>query len=456
MPRNRPTRPRTPLEEKKQRILLAFDRFTPPAVGVQDTPNRCYRLNNRWAKIIMGFVSLLTETRGWDGAIYDDHPGIIGVSQFLVGEECGLIDCNEVETCLTTSIIINAINISLYSFSFNSTQAHLDDLTAAYDGTAQSIGPSIPTTAPELDSFHNNALCAVIGYSIGAYAATKAAGISLKNGLTVSWQEAVNFMGRIFPILPDWLLYLLGDELYGCVADFGEALTVLTSNTAKAELACCLYDELRGVVMTEAVWNAAIATCASTLTGNAGDLACLFDGDNNQPHYLSFLEQYNNVLERQTAGDDFACLCAPDGWFWVDVDFLWKTPVHSGNLTSPLITVTNPVNGELFSMTYRYQAFAPGDIRATPKGSGLSDTWLTSTPLFRGGNLWMCENEFAGVAEGRDAVGWPSGDFFDINTNNAMEQPGITWTLEFKDGVSLGHTAFGVLSNVRLLYKEVP
>lgn len=427
-----------------------------PSVGVFDEPTRCYRVNHEWAAHIAGCVSILIEPEMWVGADDERHIAIQSILKFLEGTVCDVIDCADIEDCLDTSETIEALSLVTFSTAYNNTQAHFDYLDALYDGTAQSIGANIPTTAPDLDSFHDNALCWVLESIIDLYAATKGISLTLAGGLTGWWIEAVNAMRGIVPILPNWLFHLLGDELYGCVADIAAALVVLADNAAILEFACCLREELRGVGMSEANYNAAIATCVASLSGNAGDLACLFDGDNSLDHYLSFLEAYSGILQWQTDGKDFRCQCTPDGWEWVDLDFEWITPVHSGNRTSPLITHTNPANRELFSMTYRFQSVPPGDNKATPIPTGLPDQWLTSTPLFRGSNLWMCENEFAGVAEGRDAVGWPGADFFDINTNNAVEQPGMTWTLQFKDGVSLGHTASGKISNVRLLYKIVP
>lgn len=86
--------------EKKRAITMPYDKFEAPVVGVFDDPKRCYTLNNEWAKIILGWCSLLTELRSWKDAVDETHPGIQAVLQFLQGEDCMSLEFSFQADCI--------------------------------------------------------------------------------------------------------------------------------------------------------------------------------------------------------------------------------------------------------------------------------------------------------------------------------------------------------------------
>ena len=452
----KPALARSALDEKKQPIRLSLDAFTPPAVGIQDLLSRCYRLNHEWAKIIMGLCSMLTETRGWSGAVDDSHPGIIGVETFLVGEDCGMTECPDVEICLQTSPLIAVIVAVSFATQEAATQAHLDGLAAAYDGTPQSVGSDIPLTAPNLDSFHNNALCRTMELLAAVYANGKAISLDLLSDFGVAYQNMLASTRQLWGFVQPWLMHLLGSELGGCAADVATAIAALTDTDAQLEYACCLYDELRSAVISEANWNAALTTCAASLTGNAGIIACMMDFDNDQSHALAFFEVYSRLLERQATGEDFVCECAPPGWFWLDVPWDWSIAEHGGAVQSPVFTHTNPSNATLSAITVRWRNLGPdfGGFRLI--SSGLPDTIIGAVTFTDGGNLWMLANVQAGQHEGRDAVGWPGSDVIDYNFIGARLAAGATFSLQWAHIANQGGVASGEVSRIRLLYKIVP
>lgn len=427
-----------------------------PGVGIADEPTRCYRVNLEWAAHIAGAVSVLTETQVWVGADDEQHTAIQSILQFLQGSECAVIDCNDIEDCLETSPIADAIAAVSFVQMETQTQAHIDDLLVAYDGTAQSIGSSIPPTAPDLSSLDDNALCAALYRTVSVYADLKVIKLSHETGIARFFQTMIDLMREWWRDLPGWLTFLLGDELYGCVLNVGVAINVLTIRTSLDELACCLREELRGVPMTQAVWDAALSSCVASLGGAAEPVACLMAGDNNLEMYVSFLELYNELIQRQVEGTDYFCACAPPGWFWKEVQWSWEEPDHSGNRQSPTFTHTNPLDGELFSVVARFQSIPPGSSGIRPSNTGLPDSLVPlPNPLSVGSNLWMWENDFAGVADGRDAVGWPSAQFKNVDWGSALRQPGVTFTYRWGHNVNLGHSRAAKVSRVRLLYKEV-
>lgn len=455
-PSRKPHRNRTWIHEKNRFGTLPFDKLEAPIPGIFDDPVRCYQINEEWASIVMGMVSLLTEIRMWQGATDEGFPAIREIEKFLDGDNCGMVDCTSVEDCLFTSPIISAIVAVSFATQEAATQAHLDELSALYDGTPQSVGSEIPVTAPNLDARFDNALCRTMELLTAVYGNGKAISLFLLSDFGEIYQNMIASTRNLWGFAPPWLMHLLGDELGGCAVDVDAAIAALTDTAAQLEYACCLYDAMRGGVISEANWNAALTTCAASLTGNAGIIACLMDFDNDQSHALAFFEVYSRMIERQVEGVDFVCECAPDGWFWVDVPWEWSEPTHGIPRLSPIFSHTNPSNGELFSITAMVRSDNPGQTRITIDNSGLPDRLLVGTPLLVRPNLFLWEDAVLGVMEGANAVGWASGQRQDIITKIALQQPGATFTVRWRDAPDAGKVASIDVTRIRLLYKVVP
>ena len=85
--------------KKKQVYELSVINRPIPSVGIFDEPTRCYKINKEWARIVMGFVSLLTQPELWQAAENDLYEPIQQILAFLAGSECGM-DCAELLACL--------------------------------------------------------------------------------------------------------------------------------------------------------------------------------------------------------------------------------------------------------------------------------------------------------------------------------------------------------------------
>lgn len=441
---------------KTQRLLTRIEPRNAPAAGIFDEPTRCYVVNEEWAAHIAGAVSTLTEVAAWIGADDERHLAIQSVLEFLKGTVCDVKNCPDVEDCLGLSNIIANLTAVSYGGQFANTQEFFDQLNADYDGTAQSIGPSIPTTVPQTDSLFNNALCYILERIFDVYAGAKGIQFSLLDNYQVAYQNMIQAMRDIVPIVPDFLWYLIGDEIYGCAADVASVLAALADPAAKLEFACCFYEEMRTVFISRANYDAAAAFCAANLTGNAQIIACLFEGDNDLDHYLSFLWAFDSVLVRQNDGEDFACLCVPDGWFWVVVEWDWFEPNHSGTRLSPVFTHTNPSDAKLYSITARYTTDSPADGKITVTDTFLPDALVIGAPLAVSEGYWLWEKSFVGIFEGADAISWPASRRKHTGMREIRRDADETFTFQWKHEAALGHTASCYVRNVRLLYKELP
>lgn len=92
----------------------------PPSEDIYDEPVFYYKANYKWAALIEGFVSWLTEITAWKNAEDENYSGIQSIMQFL--ERIVIeIDCAQVEDCLGSSAIINQMITNITNNATNIT-----------------------------------------------------------------------------------------------------------------------------------------------------------------------------------------------------------------------------------------------------------------------------------------------------------------------------------------------
>lgn len=255
----------------------------------------------------------------WDNLTLDAQALNEFVSEidYALDVECGDMDCDDVMDCVDDDPAYVAMTGYALDVLVSNSKARDATLADDYDGTAQSIGADIPVGVPDTDE--QNALCYALEKFVNFYAASKRAQISLASGWRVMLDEiqsaAINFYNWIAPyVAPSYIA-----DIFACWVDFEAAFTALADQDALDELACCLLDELDGVAMSQTNFDSAISACASSLTGTAGDIACVFDSDNDLDLYLVFLTGYQIAIERVAAEGNLPCNC--DLAFYIEYDF---------------------------------------------------------------------------------------------------------------------------------------
>lgn len=248
------------------------------------------------------------ETR-WDNLTLDAQElnELISEIDYALIVECGDVDCNDVMDCVDADGAYIALTGYQLDYLVSVSKARDEALDTAYDGTAQSIGADIPTGTP--DTTEQNALCYAIEHFVDFWAASKRAQISLASGWRVALDDiqsaAIEFYNWIAPyVTPSYLA-----DIFSCFVDFATAFAGLADEGERELFACCLYEDLDGVIMTEANFNIAISACASSLSGTAGDIACVFAGDTGLDMYLVFLTGYQIAIERLAASENLPCDC---------------------------------------------------------------------------------------------------------------------------------------------------
>lgn len=265
-------------------------------------------------------------------------------------ESCDGMDCNDVVDCIEANPDYIAMQSEILSQSQTATNQHLDFLNEEYDGTPQSIGASIPTTAP--DAAEENALCWTLNTFVTGYCSYKTAKIQQQNVIQIGWNRLKSAMADLYDEFSSLLGFNFGADLFACVVSDSVAISAMANSDAIIEVACHLLDYLDELIMSEAQFDSAITDAASSLTGDAGDIACLLSNNYSLDMYVQFLEWYNIAIERQAGGDTLDCPCVePIPTLCYEVDFTgglgdWIINDNNGQLVAGGIESTTNLNNQ--------------------------------------------------------------------------------------------------------------
>lgn len=206
---------------------------------------------------------------------------------------------------------------------------------AAYDSTPQSIGADIPVAAPNV--VEKNAICAAVHRFVKLYASTKLCLVQSKNFIEVMWTKLAAAANEFYDAVTTLMSPIYSPNIFSCFVDDAAAITALQDDSAIEELACHIYDYLKTLTMSQSNFDDAILDASTALTGNAGDIACLMQNDNNQSVYINMLEAYQVALQQ----DDAECPCEPSTTYW-----LWDMDFAGGNRHGTVSTLWNGSNND--------------------------------------------------------------------------------------------------------------
>lgn len=334
----------------------------PPNVGIFDEPTRCYRINEQWAKIVMGWVKWLATMSAWVDAENDLYPAIAEILLFTIGEDCmdfqlrqspenscimeqsidgGLNWTPVFDFSLCTSIVDGSDTvISNYQYNeyFNNVFTEIyNSFVTNYIDSPDDVYPDLAYGGgmdAELDSAYCNSVyvlvstsadvaiqgiqsldeqqqqfnvwVSMVGFVLTAIAiagALPTAGASLVAlaGLATWWGPVVGVTAAIAnKLLNQWQ---------------ASQISQYQDTAAQFEVTCYIVNNLPGNQNTQASFLSFMQN--HTLTGNAAviadNLAILLESDAT---YAAFLEKWENNLEFANAGIALYCPCDLGTWCW--------------------------------------------------------------------------------------------------------------------------------------------
>ena len=292
-----------PLDEKNTLNVVRDEPRDVPVADILDAPLFCLKFNEDWRPHITGAIDTLSAWKAWNGNEDETNTGTIQIWKLLAQD---MTDCGEGGDCPTIpELIVEGDTFEteyapvVFGEYWSQTIANETTLASAYDTTPQSIGADIPTGTPEAAEI--NALCAAINRFVSLYTSTKLCLIQSKNFLEILWTKLAAAANEFYEVASALMSPIYSPNIFSCFVSDAAAITALQDDSAIETLACFLYDELKTVTMSQSNFDNAISDAASTLTGDAADIACLMLNDNNLSLYINMLESYQISLQSSSA-----------------------------------------------------------------------------------------------------------------------------------------------------------
>ncbi len=321
-------------DEKERMLDLSAMNLTPPDVGVFDEPTRCYRLNNEWAKIVMGIVSWLAATPVWQDAENEGYSAIEEILNFMVGYDCIpqlRVRQNPLNPCILESSpdagntwdvfadlsLCQSDGGNDYFIQVNINQIQINQFLEMYiidDQRSINIyGPLIiwnGTDGGTPDADRETALCMAAQAYVDSYAARKvqeldfaALGIFAVGILTGIITGPVGLIAGIA---------IGGSFLVGGLT-YTTARNALTDINAIRDVACCMKDGLMGETVDQASFQASLDSCgfgAGTNQAIVRDLVA--DSFSELESYLAFIDATGRAFVQVDIFGQDDCFCGDD------------------------------------------------------------------------------------------------------------------------------------------------
>lgn len=327
-------------DEKNRTPDLPRMNLVPPPVGIFDEPSRCYRLNNEWAKIIMGLVKWLAATPVWRDAENEGYFAIEEVMEFMVGFDCPQFEVRShpANPCVLefsddggeiwqefadfSDCTLDSTNSYYTQLEINLLQAQIY-LIKYIEGDQRSININAPLIIFNGDDggtptfFREEALCMAAQIFVGSFAARKVQEIEAK-------MLGIGFLIAGFAWITGGIGLLAGMALGLLLAPTGihwfNARTALLDESALQDVACCMYEDLRGKAVTEANFKVSVDSCGFTYPTNLWIVAALVEASiQEKESYLAFLDALGREFIAASVGGVNDCNCT--GTFIHTFDF---------------------------------------------------------------------------------------------------------------------------------------
>lgn len=329
----------------KQTIEVRDERREVPVSDILTGTLLCLKFNEDWFPHIIGAVHALQTYAAWIGDDDDSNEGTRQITKLLAQD---MTDCaGDCPDELTIPVIIADDTYFsteyvpvVFGEYYSQTAAQAAAQAAIYDDTPQSVAPDVPLSAP--NAIEKNALCYAVNRFVELYSSQKLCLIQSQNFIETLWSNFANAANDFYNAVSNLMLPFYSANIFSCFVDDSAAIVALQDTAAIEELACFIYEELKTVAMSQANFDSAILDAATTLTGNAQDIACLMQNDSSEDIFIAFLLGYNIAIERQAAGDDLDCPCETDTYWMRVYDFAlgaqgWIGVVSGTTLTTSLI-----------------------------------------------------------------------------------------------------------------------
>lgn len=318
-----------------------------PDVGILDAPLRCLVLNEEWFKHVGGAIEVLTEWRAWVDDYDERSDSVQEILKILSGEYCMFqLRQNPSNSCLMEQSLDNGatwttafdysqcISPALASESLNDSIDALNQLIADYDTTVASIAPDMVYDSSATDDIRDLALCHALNEIV-----------DLMCEAELEYRRQIALASTITAIMLALLAVVITVATAGTATPFYLALSaslaggfgvlfgglseaILTDETAKDAVVCCMRDALAGSTLAKIDFEESLDACGFTGGTNeaqlAGAISELLTEDNMYTSFLDYMQRAYRLAEIGIAD----CPC-PEDWEYT-IDFTVEDGVADG------------------------------------------------------------------------------------------------------------------------------
>lgn len=316
----------------------------PPVAGIFDEPLRCYKVNEEWAKHIMGAVAVLSFWTAWEGSQDDRNLAVQEIMDFMIGEVCGmfLLRQNPTNNCLLEQSVDGGDNWTpAFNFSLcigggsdaalivyiDIAITNIENLNIAYIDAGLDITimyPNVEYDASGQDADRDTALCyAIQAMTEGIYNAAEAV-INQQINRNQFLSQIISALTGGFWASDGTLIAALSQSIVDSLFNSSElqaASDALANTQARRDVVCCIYGNMEGNTATFALWNTAGDGCGFAPGSDAAllldVLTPIFAGLDAYLSWVTLLSDGVDLAIAGVMGND--CLTCED-WLAV-IDF---------------------------------------------------------------------------------------------------------------------------------------
>jgi|GEM_PF-3120533 len=324
----------SPAQQKKSGIRpydTRLNPLSPPSVGIFDEPTRPVCINVDWIPHIEGLLERLVWDDAWEGTTEEVDTAIAEIRKLMVALAIGG-DCVSVgnfrlrqnpnnpceleqstdggntyslafdySLCMTTNAITSDDLVSL--------EEALQQILNQFDGSTGSVAPNMVYDSTPEDADRDLALCHAVNEMVAIMCE-----MELENRKQIALGSSI--LGAVIGLIgiavtigsggaatPFYIA--LATAFFGGFATVfgGLSEAILTDQQARADVACCMYDALKGSTISGTAFENSLGGCGfSGLDNNAQLAGAIAQMLTAQDVYQSFLDQLEKAYTLANLG----------------------------------------------------------------------------------------------------------------------------------------------------------
>ena len=290
-----------------------------PTVGIFDAPYGCVRVNKEWLSHVAGMIAVLLELDAWTGDD-DGYAARQEIYKLLAALEA---DCEEIPVACCDDLIIELQQVKNEVTNIRNTVNYYNtDTTTILNDYSQLINTYNNSLDVVLDIAPDNkvpsvtgdqALCAAISEFVDTVALTQIQALDQSTLIAGAVAVAVSVAAAFASGGSSLLLQLAAAAgiTTGAVGIVDTAAGLIFGDAAAlAEVKCCMFDQMKGLEPTLAVFQASATGCTG-LSANSDQIRFTVEqtllADNVHASFLARLDELYDQAALGLTGDCSSC-----------------------------------------------------------------------------------------------------------------------------------------------------